>query len=401
MVSSSRLLRRAAAAGGAAAAVLALACSPSHEHASPAADTTAAAPAPTAAAAPAHPDYPAPPIKHVFVIVLENEGYATTFGAGSPAPYLADTMAKAGALLRQYYGTGHYSLDNYISMISGIAPDSETQSDCGRYSDFRQTGTAPDGQPIGNGCVYPAHVPTIANQLMAKQLTWKGYMEDMGNDPAREPATCGHPPLDSADMTHAAKPNDQYATKHDPFVYFHAVTDSAFCNTNVVPLTRLSADLRSAARTPNFAYIVPSLCHDGHDHPCASKEPGGLVSADRFLREWVPRITGSPAWKEGGLLIVTFDEAQASDASACCNEPTGPNTKAPGVRGPGGGRTGAVLLSTYIKPGTVSDVPYNHYSLLRSIEDVFGLPYLGYAGQPGLASFGADVYTGAPAGTKG
>ncbi|MEO7104275.1 MAG: hypothetical protein ABI311_12825, partial [Gemmatimonadaceae bacterium] len=63
-----------------------------------------------------------PPIRHVFIIVLENESFETTFGAGSPAPYLADTLTKAGAFLRQYYGTGHSSLDNYISMISGIAP---------------------------------------------------------------------------------------------------------------------------------------------------------------------------------------------------------------------------------------------------------------------------------------
>ena len=396
MPRTTRSIRRATIAGAcAAAAILAGACSSSHDHAAAAAaaaDSTAVAAAP-APAAPARPDFTPPAIKHVFVIVLENQGYTTTFGAASPAPYLADTMVKAGALLRQYYGTGHYSLDNYIAMVAGIAPDSATQADCGRYEDFRQTGTAADGQPIGNGCVYPASVPTIANQLMAKQLTWKGYMEDMGNDPTREPATCGHPPLNTADMTHAAKPNDQYATKHDPFVYFHAIIDSAFCHTNVVPLTRLAADLRSAASTPNFSYIVPSLCHDGHDHPCASKEPGGLVSADRFLRQWVPRITHSPAFRDGGLLIVTFDEALASDASACCNEPTGPNTRAPGVTGPGGGRTGAVLLSSFITPGTVSDVPYNHYSLLRSIEDIFGLGYLGYAGQAGLVSFGADVYT--------
>jgi hypothetical protein len=63
------------------------------------------------------------------------------------------------------------------------------------------------------------------------------------------------------------------------------------------------------------------------------------------------------------------------------------------VNGPGGGRTGAVLLSRFIKPGTVSKVPYNHYSLLRSVEDVFGLPHLGYAGRAGLASFGRDVFT--------
>lgn len=332
------------------------------------------------------------PIKHVFVIVLENKSFETTFGAASLAPYLADTLTRAGAFLRQYYGTGHASLDNYIAMISGLAPNPATQGDCDRYEEFKETGTAPNGQPIGSGCIYPAHVQTIANQLTARHLTWKAYMEDMGSDPSREASTCGHPTVGAPDMTERATATDQYAAKHDPFMYFHSIIDSPSCQKNVVPLTGLEADLRSASRTPSFAFISPSLCHDGHDRPCRNGEPGGLVSANEFLAHWVPLITHSPAFRDGGLLIVTFDEAMSADASSCCDEPTGPNTTLPGTHGPGGGRTGAVLLSRFIKPGTVSDVPYNHYSMLRSIEDVFGLKHLGYAGQRGLASFGADVY---------
>ena len=106
----------------------------------------------------------------------------------------------------------------------------------------------------------------------------------------------------------------------------------------------------------------------------------------------------SQAAKTGGLLIVTFDEAEAggstADSSACCNEQPGPNTIDPGGRtpGPGGGRVGAVLVSPFIRPGSVNRTPYNHYSLLASIEDRFGLPHLGYAGQKGLSRFGTDVY---------
>jgi hypothetical protein len=336
-----------------------------------------------------------PRIKHVFLIVLENQDYEIAFGAGTPPRYLADSMVAAGALLRQYYGIGHNSLDNYVAMISGIAPDAETQGDCHRYEEFKETGTTPDGQPIGSGCIYPARVLTLVNQLEARHLTWKGYMEDMGNDPAREPARCGHPPVGAEDRTALAQRGDQYATKHDPFVYFHAILDSPSCRRKVVPLSVLETDLRTGRRTPNYAFVVPNLCHDGHDWVCVDSEPGGLAAIDRFLAHWVPLIMRSPAYADGGLLIVTFDEALPSDASACCNEPTGPNTLHPGLSGPGGGRTGAVLLSPYIRPGTVSDVPYNHYSMLRSVEEVFGLSYLGYAGQPGLASFGADVYTNA------
>ncbi len=344
--------------------------------------------APPAAAA--RPMAELPPIRHVFVIVLENRSYDQTFGAASPARYLADTLPRAGALLRLYYGIGHNSLDNYIAMISGIAPNRDTQGDCPRYVEFVETGTSPDGQPVGHGCIYPRHVTTVANQLAAKGLTWKGYMEDMGNDTTRESATCGHARVGALDRTERAAKGDQYAAKHDPFVYFHALLDDGSCAANVVPLTALQADLADTARTPNFAFIVPNLCHDAHDEPCVGGEPGDLVSADRFLARWVPVITRSAAFKDG-LLVVTFDEAAGTDASACCGEVPGPNVDEAGIAGPGGGRTGAVLLSPFIRPGTISDVPYNHYSLLKSVEDLFGLAYLGYAGAPGLAPFGADV----------
>jgi phospholipase C len=339
-----------------------------------------------------------PQIKHVFIIVLENKLYEKTFGPNTEAPYLADTMTKAGALLTRYYGIGHYSLDNYIAMISGQAPNPATQADCGKFVEFVETGMASDGQVIGKGCVYPAHVQTIANQLEARGLTWRGYMEDMGNDPTRESATCGHARIGEGDMTEGAQkaspghPLDQYAAKHDPFVYFHSIIDSPTCDHNVVPLTRLMAYLASAESTPNYVFIAPNLCNDGHDSKCVSGETGGLTAANGFLREWVPVIRNSPAFRDG-LLIVTFDEAQGSDATSCCNEQPGPNTKAPGIQGPGGGRIGAVLISPFIEPGTVSNEPYNHYSMLQSVEDIFGLDHLGYAGQKGLRPFGADVYT--------
>jgi len=128
-------------------------------------------------------------IRHVFVIVLENEGFDTTFGPQSKAPYLSQTLTKMGVLLTQYYGTGHASLDNYIAMISGQAATPETRNDCQTFADFVLTGTTPDGQAIGHGCVYPDTVKTLPDQLTRIGKTWRGYMGDMGNDPARESRT--------------------------------------------------------------------------------------------------------------------------------------------------------------------------------------------------------------------
>ncbi len=90
--------------------------------------------------------------------------------------------------------------------------------------------------------------------------------------------------------------------------------------------------------------------------------------------------------------MVIFDEAAGQQTSSCCGEIPGPNSPMPGINGPGGGQTGAVLLSPCIAPGTVTNTAYNHYSMLGSVEDLFGLPHLGYAALPGETTFGADVY---------
>ncbi len=333
-------------------------------------------------------------IGHVFVLILENEDYAKSFGSGSPAPYLATTLPAKGALVQNYYGIGHNSLDNYIAMISGQSPNLLTQLDCQTYADFTGLLTITDGQLLGLGCVYPSSVGNLADQLKAAGLSWKGYMEDMGNTPTREAASCGHPAVGAQDNTQTATAADQYATRHDPFMYFHSIIDDqAYCDSHVVKLDSLAADL--AGNTPNFVFITPSLCHDGHDSPCADGEPGGLVSINAFLEEWVPKITSSAAFQQDGLLIVTFDESNGlqSDSSACCGEGPGPNAPLSGLTGLGGGKVGAVLISPFIKPGTVSTASYNHYSMLRSVQDIFGLHYLGLAGASGQAGFGSDIYT--------
>jgi hypothetical protein len=371
-----------------------------------------------------------PPIRHVFLIVLENESADLTFGKNSPAPYLAHDLPAKGVYLRNYFATGHFSLDNYLAMISGQAPNPATQSDCQSFTDFSGNTLDANGQALGSGCVYPANVMTLADQLAKAQLTWKSYSEDMGNDPAREDAACGHPPLNGPDPTQKAQaasashPLDQYAARHNPFVYFHSIVDSASCKTNVVNFASLQSDLSSVATTANFTFITPNLCNDGHDggrpnRTCVDGQPGGLVSADAFLKHWIPLILESPAYKADGMLIITFDEGEIEegydaakhtyylkdgDVSSCCNEMPGPNIGAgatvfdmpdrgPGVFGTGGGRIGAVVLSPFVKAKTVSKTSYNHYALLRTLEDIFGLEHLGYAAQPGLNSFGSDVFS--------
>jgi hypothetical protein len=343
-----------------------------------------------------------PQIKHVFIIVLENEDAQTTYGPGTKAPYLAQTLRARGAFVPGYFATGHLSLDNYISLVSGQGPNPYTQADAPAYVDFLPgIVTTGDGQAIGQGSVYPASVKTVADQLDAKGRTWRGFMEDMANSKTGQRKTCRHPAIGAPDDTQQAEAGDQYATRHNPFMYFHSIIDTqARCDKNVVDLTALPANLKSASATPNYSFITPNLCHDGHDEPCVDGQPGGLVSADAFLKQWIPKILASPAYADGGLVMIIFDEAATHDASACCGEQQGPNTPNNGgpTPGAGGGRVGAVFLSKFIKPGTESKVEYNHYSLLRSVEDMFGLAHLGYAAAAGLKPFGSDIFNN-PAGS--
>ena len=368
--------------------------------------TASAAPAPSEAASPGPSSaaFSLSKIKHVFIVILENESYGTTFAANPPAPYLAKTLPSMGALLEGYYGVGHASLDNYIAMISGQAPSLLTQSDCQDYLDFNLITVTTDGQAAGAGCVFPASVPNITDNLDKAGLTWRGYEEDMGNDPTRESATCGHPVLNMQDHTQDAEApssangekGDQYATRHDPFMYFHSIVDNPICNTNSLNFSHVAPDLSSIATTANYNVFTPNLCDDGHDSPCATGQAGGLPQINVFLTNFIPEILNSPAYKQDGLLLVTFDEAAETDGSDCCGELPGPNSPDPGLSsavGGGGGVIGMVAISRYIKPGTISMLPYNHYATLRTIEDVFGLPYIGYSQQTTLTDYGPDIFT--------
>jgi hypothetical protein len=357
--------------------------------------------------------YKQPKIRHVFVIVLENEDYASTFGEPASDPYLATTLPEQGALLDSYYATGHESNDNYISLISGQPPNPDNQADCQDFNEFLAPKMLSDGVEEGIGCVYPENVENIGTQLSAHKLTWKAYEQDMGNDPNREAAACGHPALNSKDETQDAVEGDGYATRHDPFVYFKSVIDNqSYCDAHVVAMgsptgtmpadalrgeTGLATDLKSARTTPDFSFITPDLCNDGHDYPCTNQPSGAsaLADIDTFLETWVPKIASSPAFRKNGLLEITFDESDGpqSDSSSCCGETAGPDSPLPGITGPGGGKIGAVLLSPFIKPGTVSATPYNHYSSLATWESLFHLPAL--ADATGVSIFSSDVFTAA------
>ena len=275
-------------------------------------------------------------LKHVLVIVLEN--YKAEDVTPAAMPYLS-SLAQQGVTLDEMYGVDHFSLSNYIAMTSGQSPKFSTQIDCPFYN-----------------CSYDSSVQHIGDQVEASGRTWKAYMDGMTT-------TCQHGSPGSLDPYLAyLPPFNTYATRHNPFMYFdNVISNQSRCDAHDVPYPQLGTDLAANA-LPNFSFISPDLCHDGHESRC------GLAAADAWAATEVPRILSSPQFQADGVLVITFDEAEGSDTTGCCGNSAG-------------GKVGAIVVSpAFGKAGGYrSTVPANHYSLLRTVEDSWGLPLLGHA----------------------
>jgi phosphatidylinositol-3-phosphatase len=236
---------------------------------------------------------PAAPPPHIFVIVMENRSYSQAIASS-----YVSKLAAEYAIATDYHGVSHPSLPNYLALTSGST-----------------WGIADDGfhaLPAGG----------LGAQLTSAGIEWRAYMEGMSNG-------CFHSPY-------------PYALKHNPFAYYGSA-----CPSQVVPFTQFAADL--AGNTPQFSWITPNLCHDGHD--CSSSV------ADTWLSQTVPAILNSNAWQDDGMLVITWDEGEDSANS---------------------------VLTLIIRPNPVthsSAKPYDHYSLLATIEDQLGVARLGQAAQ--------------------
>jgi phosphatidylinositol-3-phosphatase len=342
-----------------------------------------------------------PPIEHVFVVMLADEPYATAFGPASPARYLTGTLEKQGKLLVRYYAVAHEGLADGIALLSGQGPTTATAADCPTYTPLSQTGTAPHGQVTGEGCVYPSAAPTLMGQLAAKHLTWKGYIEGLGE---RGTGACAHPAPGAPDPSASgqAPAATGYQTQRNPFVYFQAIVASPACASHDLGVDGLDGDLASEARTPSLSYIAPGPCDDGSPTACAPGKTSGMMAADGFLRKIVPKILSSKAYKKNGLLVITIDQAPAggeyADSSSCCGQPRFPNLAAPtgaaALSPPGGGQVGLLLLSPFVKGSGLVQDTYNHFSLLATIEQIFGLSRLGYAGLPEVKPLSPSLFSG-------
>jgi phosphatidylinositol-3-phosphatase len=264
--------------------------------AGPARPAAAPSSTPTASSAAAAPSASAAAVPGAHVFVVVMEN--RSFAEAMAQPYTA-RLAAQYAVATNYHAVAHPSLPNYLALTAG-STFGITDDDYHRLP--------PDG---------------IGAELTAHGVPWRAYMEGMTRGCLDSPAP--------------------YSVKHNPFAYYGG------CPANVVPLTALDGDLAGA--TPRFVWITPDLCHDGHD--CSAG------TADDFLAALVPRILGSAAWRDGGLLLLTWDEDDG---------------------GGSGNRVPAIVAA----PGMTRHVtarPHDHYSLLATVEDRLGVPRLGASRQ--------------------
>jgi len=249
----------------------------------------------------------------------------------------------------------------------------------------------------------------------------------MDQGPKGTAKACRHPAVGANDADQAPGPKDPYVTWRNPFVYLHAVIGAKSCQQDDVALSQLATDLKTVKTTPALSYIAPSPCDDGSDKPCRPGAASGLGPADTLLQKVLPEIEKSPAYKADGAIAITFDQAPQTgpnaDPSSCCDAQTYPNlpatttgmtttpagttttpsttTTTPASTGGqtnptgGGGQVGLLLISQYVKPNTADLVDYyNHFSLLASIENLFGLKRLGYASDLTLPVFDQSTFNG-------
>jgi phospholipase C len=190
--------------------------------------------------------------------------------------------------------------------------------------------------------------PNLADQLQTAGISWKAYMQGL-------PAPC-------SDVARSGA----YAKKHDPFIYFDGIRRSPQQCNKVVPYSQLATDL-AAGRLPRFAFVVPDLDHDMHDGP--------VSVADAWLRDLHGQLVASRNWRPDTRLVVTFDEG------------TG-----------GSSRVVTIIAGPRVRPRH-DDTAYSHYSLLRSIETLFRLPYLGHAADASTATIPALADSNNPDGS--
>jgi hypothetical protein len=316
-----------------------------------------------------------PRYDHIFVIVEENKDYAQIV-EGTLAPNLV-RLARTYGNATHFYAEVHPSEANYVALLGGDT--------FGIHDDDAFYCKAGPADAFCPGAAKPGYVshtvvtPHIGDQIAAIGLTWKGYYEDLP-DPGSEAIISG------AGKRPAATPfGAYYAAKHSGFINFASVQNDPKRADKIVGFDQLDADLASGA-LPNFALIVPNQCNEMHGlfgpgipADCIGANTAGLIKrGDAEIGVIVAKLMKSNAWKARGnmAIVITFDEGSGGQPGGCCGVTPGAASNY------GGGRIPTIVITNHGPRGVADTTPYSHYSLLRTIEDAFGVhQHLGHAAE--------------------
>ena len=314
---------------------------------------------------------PMPRYQHVIVIIEENHSFDEIIG-NRAAPNI-NRLARDYGLASNFYAEVHPSEGNYVAMLGG---DSFGIHDDDAF--WCRRGDQDKACPHASSSDYVDHsidAPSLTDQLSANGLSWKGYFEDIPASGSKLDRSVGPPPA-------------LYAAKHNGFLNFKSVQDDPALARKIVGFDALAADLANG-QLPSYAQIVPNQCNDMHGlaagqgvaEDCRHDDQPGLIRrADALIGKLVAEITASKIWSSPGhvAIIVTWDEGGNANPTnheeGCCGASAG------NMANFGGGWIPTLVITNHGPRGLTDPTPYNHYSLLRSIEDGFGIDsHLGHA----------------------
>jgi hypothetical protein len=327
-------------------------------------------------------------------------------------------LPKKGELLPNYYGVTSGVLANEIALLSGQGPTPETAANCPNYTAIAPGTVSVFAEQVeGNGCVYGKEVKSLPTQLSEKEVTWRAYVQDMEKGGALgQPFRCRKPALGGPDWSPTPSPEDLYVTWRNPVVYFAAIAEGDECEKHDVGFEILTKDLAAKKKTPTLSLVFPD------------------ASA---LPTLVPAIMASPAYEEGGLIMITSAQAPQAgehlDQKACCLAPEFPNLPAVEGAGPapttpttgtstteagteeaaeptatkyteesvletgGGGKVGLLMISPFVEPGKVEEAEYaNHFTLLKTLATMLGVEPTGYAAEEEVPTLSPELFIEVP-----
>lgn len=337
------------------------------------------APASAGEAAPSMPRY-----QHIFIIIAENQSFKRMM-TGDLTPNL-QRLARTYNLATDFFASVHPSEGNYVAILGGSTFG--IHDDDAYYCTPGSTRRWCDKSKRAGYADHTIRSRSLVDQLEEHRLTWKGYFEDIpapGSDEVRWPDPASPPP---------DKPGGLYVAKHNGFMNFARVQADPDRKSRIVGFDQLRRDLADGT-VPNYAHIVPDQCDnmhgiDGAHVPpdCTKGNAKGLIArGDAEIDQLVEEIQAAPFWHEPGnsAIVITFDEdskpRDPADPQGCCGFQPGSAANF------GGGHIPTIVITNHGVRGVADPTPYNHYSLLRTTEEAFGIDeYLNLAGAPGVVA---------------